>query len=98
MLMLRSIAGRSFSAFFSRGVLPAILVGAATLGLWAQNPTAGSPDNPVDYEISARLEDGTHILHGQEKITWTNGSQDQVSDLWFHTYLNAFANTESTHL
>ena len=98
MLMLRSIAGRSFGAFFSRGVLPAILVGAATLGLWAQNPTAGSPDNPVDYEISARLEDGTHILHGQEKITWTNGSQDQVSDLWFHTYLNAFANTESTHL
>ena len=55
-------------------------------------------DNPVDYKIKARLEDGTYILHGQATITWTNGSTDSVEDLWFHSYLNAFANTESTHL
>ena len=55
-------------------------------------------DNQVHYEIDARLEDGSFILHGSERITWTNGTADEVGDLWFHTYLNAFSNTASTHL
>jgi hypothetical protein len=59
----------------------------------------------VDYDIAARLlrverEDGGEILtrwrlEGQETIRWTNGSGEPVSDLWFHLYLNAFANSRS---
>jgi hypothetical protein len=59
---------------------------------------AGASENEVHYTIDARLEDGSHILHGEETVVWTNNSGEAVSDLWFHTYLNAFANTESTHL
>lgn len=96
--MLRPSVGRRAVALLAPGVLTLLVLASALLDLRAQDPTAGAPDNPVDYEITARLEDGTRILHGTEKITWTNGSTDGVSDLWFHTYLNAFANSESTHL
>ena len=101
--MLRPFTGRTGGATLGLiGLLISAALGASP-EISAQEATsgatsAGGGDNPVDYEISARLEDGTHILHGQEKITWTNGSADSVDDLWFHAYLNAFANTESTHL
>ena len=55
-------------------------------------------ENELEYTIDARLEEGSQILHCEETIIWTNKSGESVSDLWFHTYLNAFANTESTHL
>jgi len=96
--MLRPFTGRTSGATLGLvAILISTAMGAASANSTPEAPSGGS-DNPVDYEISVRLEDGTHILHGQEKITWTNGSTDSVTDLWFHSYLNAFANTESTHL
>ncbi|QDU86455.1 Peptidase family M1 [Planctomycetes bacterium Pla163] len=65
----------------------------------------------TDYAIDARLErtaagsNDTFAgdldffdLDGRLTLTWTNGSDDAVSDLWFHVYLNAFANNRTTHL
>jgi len=60
---------------------------------------AGLPERAeavVDYRIQVRLDPKTKQLHGQEWISWRNPSQDQVEDLWFHLYLNAFKNSEST--
>jgi hypothetical protein len=52
----------------------------------------------ADYTIRARYEEGQHMLLGEEVIRWKNESRDDVTDLWFHLYWNAFANEESTHL
>lgn len=65
----------------------------------------------TDYRIDARLEftpagaDDTFAndleffdLDGDLTLTWTNGSSEAVSDLWFHVYLNAFSNNRSRHM
>jgi len=52
----------------------------------------------TDYRIQARVEVAEHALHGEETILWRNESRDDVPDLWFHLYWNAFANDRSTHL
>jgi hypothetical protein len=52
----------------------------------------------VDYRIEARLDAETHKLMGRETITWVNRTEDHVSDLAFHLYLNAFSGNQSTHL
>lgn len=50
----------------------------------------------VAYDISVRLDPETKSIAGTERVVWRNPSQDTVSDLWFHLYLNAFRNDEST--
>ncbi|MCA8980198.1 MAG: M1 family metallopeptidase [Planctomycetes bacterium] len=55
----------------------------------------------VEYDIRARLEDideKPKRLVGSETIRWTNRSGEPVGDLWFHLYLNAFANNRSAHM
>lgn len=52
----------------------------------------------ADYELRARLDAPQARLTGREQLRFTNHSAESVSELWFHLYLNAFANTESTHL
>lgn len=65
----------------------------------------------TDYAIEARLErtgpggDDAFAkdleffdLFGRATITWTNTSTDTVGDLWFHVYLNAFANNRTSHM
>lgn len=52
----------------------------------------------ADYEIRARLEDDAGRLSGNERVRWTNRSADAVGEVKLHLYLNAFANTASTHL
>ena len=72
------------------------IVQAAGAGAAAQGPP-GDGSARVRYQIEARLEAPAMQLSGRERITWTNRSQDTVSDLWFHLYLNAFANNRSSH-
>jgi hypothetical protein len=52
----------------------------------------------VDYEIRVRLDPELKQLHGSERLTWRNPSSDSVPDLWFHLYLNAFRNSQSTFI
>jgi hypothetical protein len=52
----------------------------------------------TDYVIEARVDGETHELEGRETITWTNRTGDQVQNLAFHLYLNAFSGNRSTHL
>ncbi len=46
--------------------------------------------------LTSRSIATTHTLTGVERVSWHNASSDAVSDLWFHLYLNAFRNTNST--
>ena len=50
----------------------------------------------ADYDIDVRLDAEAKTLEGRERILWRNPSNDSVSELWFHLYLNAFRNSEST--
>ncbi len=65
-------------------------------------PAAGADGLParaqavVDYEISVRLDPAAKELTGRERVLWRNPSQDSVSELRLHLYLNAFRNSEST--
>ncbi len=52
----------------------------------------------VDYDIRARLDGPTKRLAGELTLTWHNRTGEDVSDLWFHLYHNAFANNRSSHL
>jgi hypothetical protein len=68
---------------------------AAAPAVWA-DPLPGSAPRVVDYTIDVRLDPAQKTLAGQETLTWTNPSGDQVGELWFHLYLNAFRNNRST--
>lgn len=60
------------------------------------DPLPRQAQHTVAYRISVRLDPPTRQLRGTERITWTNPSTEPVPDLWFHLYLNAFKNSQST--
>ncbi|MEA2006172.1 MAG: M1 family metallopeptidase, partial [Acidobacteriota bacterium] len=47
------------------------------------------------YQIWVELDDQDKMLYGKEEIVWVNKSQDEVQDMWFHLYYNAFKNEKS---
>jgi hypothetical protein len=59
-----------------------------------------SPLSPriANYSISVTLDAKKKMLHGKENLLWRNASQDRISDLQFHLYLNAFKDAESTFM
>jgi hypothetical protein len=76
---------------------------AGTLVLLAAAPAAADrlPDRAtavVDYRIDVRLDADKKQLVGRQHVTWKNPSNDAVTDLWFHLYLNAFKNNRSTFM
>jgi len=52
----------------------------------------------VRYKMSARLDPGTKKIVGQYTLTWWNHTADAIPDLYFHLYLNAFKNVDSTFM
>jgi hypothetical protein len=50
----------------------------------------------VDYRISAKLIASYHAIEGSEILTWRNASPDEIRELQFHLYMNAFRNDKST--
>lgn len=54
---------------------------SAQPGYWQQK---------VDYTIEATLDDKKDMLKGKEKLVYTNNSPDDLKELYFHMYWNAF--------
>lgn len=52
----------------------------------------------ANYTMDVRLDTETRRITGTERLTWTNTSRNEASELWFHLYWNAFSNTDSTYL
>lgn len=73
-----------------------LLLGAAALAAPAGAALPDRADRVVDYRIEVRLDPQRHELEGRQQLVWRNPSDDAVSELWFHLYLNAFRNSEST--
>jgi hypothetical protein len=52
----------------------------------------------VQYKMSAKLDPATKTIKGHYDLTWWNHTDDTIPDLYFHLYLNAFKNLDSTFL
>jgi hypothetical protein len=52
----------------------------------------------ANYDISVKLDAAKHTLEGKEKLTWKNTSTDEITELQFHLYLNAFKDKNSTFI
>ncbi|MEZ6016036.1 MAG: M1 family metallopeptidase [Planctomycetota bacterium] len=86
----------------------ALLGGVLAATSHAQESITDQRSSEAHYVIQARvdeakpnaaLDDGPQKdLTGSLTLTWENRSGEPVADLWFHLYLNAFANNQSLHL
>lgn len=52
----------------------------------------------ANYDISVTLDNIEHKLTGKEILRWKNTSSDEITELQFHLYLNAFKNNRSTFM
>ena len=75
-----------------------MLVGAVCLTAGARAQTYQSHiEHPiVRYKLSARLDPAAKKITGHYALTWWNHTEDTIPDLYFHLYLNAFKNMDST--
>ncbi len=82
-----------------RKILGAV-VALASLGATARGQTYKSHiEHPiVHYKMSARLDPATKTVKGHYTLTWWNHTEDSIPDLYFHLYLNAFKNADSTFM
>lgn len=67
------------------------------LQLAAATMAAQAGETPIiAYTIHVRLDAATKRLHATEVIEYANRSPAAMPDLYFHLYLNAFKNEQST--
>lgn len=60
-------------------------------------PAALAP--PVaSYRIDASYDQPAQTLRGRQTLTWRNPTREAATDLYFHLYLNAFANSRSSFM
>jgi Peptidase family M1 domain len=55
-------------------------------------------NNIANYDLTARLDPGKKTVEGHETLRWTNISMEQIGELQFHLYMNAFRNEKSTFM
>ena len=92
-------------------IIAAALLSVAALALapaaQGQKGLDDGRSSEADYVIRARVDDAPPSdlddgpqkqLSGTMSLTWRNRSGEAVSDLWFHLYLNAYANNRSLHM
>jgi hypothetical protein len=68
----------------------------------AQSPPTIFPrplsERIANYTIAVRLDPARKQLSGHETLIWRNTSRENVRELQFHLYLNAFKNSHSTFM
>ncbi len=67
----------------------------AAVGSAGQSVPSADWSSPLSYEIWVSLDDAAKMLRGKETIVWRNQTQDEIPDMWFHLYWNAFKNEKS---
>jgi len=70
-----------------------LLLAAIVLLLAMSGAAAG-----VDYEMVVTLDAEQHRLQGHQRIHWSNTTDTPTRELWWHLYLNAFANEDSSFM
>lgn len=56
------------------------------------------PDPVYEIRMEATYDAEEFLIRGTQWLRWHNTSSVPIPDLWFHHYLNAFANNESTFM
>jgi len=81
-------------------ILLGVLTGLIGWGSTASGQTYKSRlEHPiVRYKMSARLDPASKKITGHYTLTWWNHTEDSIPDLYFHLYLNAFKNIDSTFM
>jgi hypothetical protein len=84
----------------NRRILLGVLAALVSFGIHVSAQTYQSHiEHPiVRYQISARFDPATKKVAGHYHLTWWNHTADSIPDLYFHLYLNAFKNMDSTFL
>jgi hypothetical protein len=62
----------------------------ALLALMAFPSLAQYWQQDVDYHIQVDLDDKNHQLQGDFSLRYTNNSPDELGEVYFHLYWNAF--------
>ncbi len=78
---------------------PLALVGFVLLG--AAHAHADAPPLPVSdqaYDLDVQLSPDQHRIDGSERIRFVNHSVRVLHELYFHLYLNAFANDKTVFM
>ena len=67
---------------------------------YSQKTLFPNPLSPriANYDIFVSLDNIEHKLIGKEILSWKNTSSDNITELRFHLYLNAFKNNRSTFM
>lgn len=70
------------------------------LGMASPLHAAAETEAPqiANYRIAATYTPEERRLTGREMLTWQNRSHESAADLYFHLYLNAFANSRSSFM
>ena len=72
-----------------------VLAGVAPVLAQAPGQAGGPQSNIASYSVEVRLDPVAKVLHGRERITYTNPSRDTLSEVWLRLYLNAFRSAET---
>ena len=77
-----------------RGVVAAVSILAVT------QRAGAAPLTPriANYRITASYNGREHTVVGHETLSWRNTTREPAADLYFHLYLNAFANSQSSFM
>ena len=75
-----------------------LAVGAAGPMLRSQTYQPQISNPIVRYRMTARLDPATKTVKGHYTLTWWNHTEESIPDLYFHLYLNAFKNIDSTFM
>ena len=67
-------------------------------GQRSEAPQPTLSERVVHYEISAELDPVMHRVAGRQTVRWRNRSDQAISTVYLHLYLNAFANPNSTYM
>ena len=80
------------SVMTSLVVVAGVLLGSGT----ASGALEAAAPHVADYRIQASYDAAAHTVTGHETLTWRNTTSESAPDLYFHLYLNAFANNRSS--
>ncbi len=71
---------------------------AFATGLAALPEVSPPPEATASYDLAVQLDPTTQRISATGTVTWVHRGKAPVDALWWHLYLNAFRNTESTFM
>lgn len=81
-----------------KSILFVLIFPMAWLGWFSDMARAKASPSIANYDISVTLDASNKALDGHEVLEWRNDSPDEIRELWFHLYMNAFKNEKSTFM